>query len=119
MSTVEAKVVDWLADGEVGASSKTMAFWLTWQKKIQDGGHPYDPADFDRCLRLLEAAPELRAKLPEMAKVSRYWAALVAHWDDVERSHLDEVGLGWTKARNAPKTYALMQRVLYPTRGAA
>lgn len=40
------------------------------------------------------------------------WAALIARWDEVEASHLEEVGLGWTKAWLAPKTYALMQEIL-------
>jgi hypothetical protein len=49
-----------------------------------------------------------------MAEVCPKWAALVARWDEVEASHLAEVGLGWTKSQEAPKTYALMDSILWP-----
>jgi hypothetical protein len=114
MDKTQTQVIDWLANGEVGISSNTMAFWLAFEKTVDDSSHPHDPADLDRCLKLLQRAPLLRAQLPKMAQVSREWAALVARWDEVERSHLDEVGLGWTKAHSAPKTYKLMREVLIP-----
>lgn len=113
MTPAQQKTIDWLANGETGISSKTMAFWLAFDVKMSDASHPLDPTDFDRCLRLLDAVPEMRPHLPRMAKVSPQWARLVKHWDEVERCHLKEVGLGWTKARSAPETYYLMQRVLY------
>jgi hypothetical protein len=105
-------VVQWLAGARTGTSSMTMAFWLAFATKYQHSSHPYDPADFDRCLGLLDAAPELRAQLPAMRGVSETWARLVDRWDDIEAMHLDEVGLGWTKADRAPRTYALMKSVL-------
>ena len=111
MSVPLEKVADWLANGERGLSSETMAMWLAMGKLPKWHSHPLDPDDLDRCLKLLEWVPELRAELPRMAGVSRRWAALVANWDRIERSHLDEVGLGWTKARSAPKTYDLMKSI--------
>lgn len=106
----QSQVLDWLATGCIGTSSKCMALWLAfgrWSKDWPDG-YPYDPADFDRCLLLLAKAPGLRQHLSKMAEVSPEWAALVARWDEVERSHLAEVGLGWSKGRSARKTYDLM-----------
>jgi hypothetical protein len=104
----------WLAHGSRGISSNTMFSVLTGVDALggRHGSHPHDPDDLDRCLRLLAAVPELRAKLPLMAKQSPEWAALVEHWQAIEQSHLDEVGLGWTKARSAPKTYVLMRSVI-------
>jgi hypothetical protein len=112
MSDLQRKVVEWLAHGDRGMSSETMAFWLAWGEKGNSRSHPYDPDDLDRCLRLLEQVPELRPLLPRMASVSDKWARLVANWERIEASHLDEVGLGWSKARRAPKTYAMMKEVL-------
>ncbi len=63
-----------------------------------------------------DKAPGLRPLIPKMAEVSKDWAALVPRWDEVEASHLAEVGLGWTKARSAPKTYELMASILRPER---
>jgi hypothetical protein len=103
----------WLAHGERGTSSNTMFSVLTGVDACRDHrDHPHDPADFDRCLRLLAAVPRLRLLLPKMAEEGPVWAALVARWDEIERCHLDEVGLGWTKARSAPRTYALMREVI-------
>lgn len=110
----------WLASGARGTSSNTMFTVLTGVDALGDSrpSHPHDPDDFDRCLALLHDVPELRAKLPLMATTkSRAWIALVVNWDQIERSHLDEVGLGWTKAGSAPKTYDLMRSILKAAEG--
>ena len=112
-------VVRWLAAGNTGVSSETMAFWLGFAIKRSCGGHPWDPSDFDRCLKLLAAVPELRPQLAAMRGLSIEWARLVDRWDDIEALHLDEVGLGWTKADRAPRTYALMKSVLAPKQSEA
>src|SRR5690348_9189841 len=108
----QTRTLEWLANGETGMSSETMAFWLGFGVKPECISHPYDPDDLDRCLRLLFVVPEMRPHLQKMAELSEAWKRLIAHWDEIEQSHLDEVGLGWTKGRAAPKTYALMQEVL-------
>lgn len=112
MTEAQLKTIGWLANGETGLSSETMAFWLAFDVKKDDDSHPHDPDDLDRCLMLLDAVPEMRPHLPRMAEISPEWAALVANWDVIERSHLDEVGLGWTKAKSAPKTYELMRATI-------
>lgn len=110
-------LVEWLAGGRRGVSSNTMVQHLTgWpaldSRYDRKGDIPHDPDDLDRCLQLLEAVPLLRVMLPQMATHSPGWAALVEHWAEIEASHLDEVGLRWTKARRAPKTFALMRKVI-------
>lgn len=112
LDETEDQVLVWLATGEIGVSSKCMALWLGFGKRARDTGYPRDPDDLDRCLKLLDRAPGLRDRLPSMAAISKTWAALVNRWPEIEASHLDEVGLGWTKARSAPNTYALMREVI-------
>jgi len=107
MTETQKQVVKWLATGRVGSSSKCMAMWLAFGERAEPYA-PADPDDLDRCLKLLDKAPGLRPLIPKMAEVSKDWAALVPRWAEVEASHLAEVGLGWTKARSAPKTYDLM-----------
>jgi hypothetical protein len=109
-----AGLVEWLAGGERGVSSNTIVEHLTGWPALKgwSGDIPHDPDDLDRCLKLLAAVPLLRVMLPAMATHSPEWAAMVARWDEVEASHLDEVGLGWTKARSAPKTYAMMRQII-------
>lgn len=108
------QLLRWFAFGQVGISSKCMAIYLGIgeRPKPRDQGHPHDPDDFDRCLALLEAVPSLRHRLPLMAHISPEWKALVENWDRIEASHLEEVGLGWTKASSGPVTYALMRWVI-------
>ena len=106
-----SQVLDWLANGRVGLSSKTMAMIALGSppKRID---YPYDPDDLNRCLLLLEAAPSVRDAFPEIAASSKVWAALIANWGEIEQTFIDEVGLNWCKANSAPKTYDLMKRVV-------
>jgi hypothetical protein len=106
--TIKDDILVWLAGDGVGESSKCMAYWLGLGKRLGRGSHPYDPADLDRCLRLLEYIPQLKPLIPTMAEISPQWAALASRWEELAKCHVDEVGIGWTKARSAPKTYALM-----------
>lgn len=107
-------LIQWLANGERGVSSNSIVQHLTGLETLRgwDLDIPHDPDDLDRCLQLLEAVPLLRVMLPKMATASPRWAALIQRWDEIEASHLDEVGLRWTKAKRAPKTYALMRSVI-------
>ena len=116
MTETQKQVIEWLALGEVGLSSRCLALWLGFGQLVlpHECFEPADPGDLDRCLRLLAWAPGLRPMLPRMAEVSPAWAALVARWDEVEASHLAEVGLGWSKGRSAPKTLKLMESIRRP-----
>lgn len=103
------KILDWFVTGRVGASSKAMACAVLGMK--HDKSHPRDPADFNRCLLLLEQAPEIRQHMDKVAAINDTWAKLVERWDEVERCFMDEVGRDWCKARSAPKTYDLMKTI--------
>ncbi|MBI4695522.1 MAG: hypothetical protein HY749_16010 [Gammaproteobacteria bacterium] len=74
--------------------------------------YPHDPADFNRCLKFVAAVPEARQHFYTIAKLSKEWAAIIQHWDRIEAQFLDEVGYDWCRRREAPKTYALMRKVL-------
>lgn len=78
----------WLANGERGMSSDAIVQKATGVR-VGDAFHdgtaiPYDPADFRRCVLLVQCYPILRFKLPEMAEVSTQWANIVNHWDELE-----------------------------------
>jgi hypothetical protein len=105
----------WLACDDRGDSSNAIAVHLAplihrrspivpWNT---GKSHPIDPADFGRCVRLLEAEPLLRPHFPKMAKVSPQWAALVAVWDELEALYREEFRSG-----QAPKLYQRMQELL-------
>lgn len=103
------KILEWFANGRVGASSKAMA--CAAADLPHNKSHPYDPDDLNRCLLLLEAVPEIRDNMNKVAGISATWTKLVARWSEVEQCFLDEVGLNWCKAHSAPKTYQLMKDI--------
>lgn len=72
----------WIVSRDTGTSSK--ALWAVMMDTKGGTSHPSDGSDIGRCIRLLDAIPEWRERLPEMAGVSKYWAALVANWSELE-----------------------------------
>ncbi len=82
MTSISGAVLTWLCQGRVGASSRCMAAHLTGMQ--HDSSHPHDAGDFNRCLDLLDAVPDLRERLSKMSDVNAYWAALVSDWDRIE-----------------------------------
>lgn len=106
MSQIQTKVLNWIATGRVGASSKAMAMAACGLPN--DGSYPHDPDDLNRCLLLLESVPDVRDHFEKIAALGVVWERLIGRWADIEASFLDEVGLNWSKAQAAPKTYALM-----------
>lgn len=79
----KAKLLDWLASGDTGMSSKTIAKCAIGRKPDHDWSIPYDSDDFSRCYRLLQLIPELRGVLPVLAQKFPMWAPLVAEWDEL------------------------------------
>ncbi|HGW3984074.1 TPA: hypothetical protein ACNICG_003433 [Acinetobacter baumannii] len=107
------KVIRWFATGRTGLSSMCMAVTLMNGSPLSTAkDYPRDPADLSRCIKLLDAVPELREKLSEMAKVSSVWAALIAQWDQLEALFKEESRYPEDSAWRAPKTFELMQKII-------
>ncbi|HBO25091.1 MAG TPA: hypothetical protein DD649_19720 [Providencia sp.] len=70
----------WLASDDVGSSSRYMAAILSGQFSAPNH-YPWDGADLGRCIRLLEAVPELANQLHEMKTCSPQWSAVINNWD--------------------------------------
>lgn len=87
MTNTQMAILHWLANGETGMSSETMAFWLGFGIRKNSPRHPHDAGDFGRCLGLLSAAPALRDTITDMAVLSQHWESLVMHWADIERQY--------------------------------
>lgn len=92
----------WLASDDTGLSSLFVAHVLAPLAGLgyvhcdrgEDRDHPRDPADFGRCVRLLEAVPELRPHLPRMAEHGPVWAAIAAEWDTLEGWYQEDLPTG-------------------------
>lgn len=93
-----------------GASSQAMLAVKLGLKEHQlrdELYHPYDPADLNRCIKAFGWG-----KPDWMHGVTPTWTAYVEHWDELIetfKSELDNPGWG------APKTYALMQEIVWGT----
>jgi hypothetical protein len=80
--------LNWLLSGDTGASSESIM-------RVMEGvpGACYTPMDLwdvGRCVRLLDRIPEYRERLAEMGKASKYWAALLPHWGELEQFYRDQ-----------------------------
>ncbi len=106
-------VLKWLANGDTGVSSETMAFRMLGIKRRRiDEYHPSDPDDLNRCIKFLHEVPGARRKLNMIRKVSPVWNAIIDHWSDLEQMFIDEVGYDWSKSKRAPKTYDRMKKII-------
>ena len=111
MSEMNDKILKWFCAGEVGCSSIAMAASVAGVGEGAEKAHPYDPADLNRCLLLLEEVPEIRSCMEKVAAISPAWAALVARWGEVEECFLREAGLNWSVGGRAPETYRRMKSI--------
>lgn len=75
------RLIEWALGDSTGMSAKCIARHMVGLPT--DGSYPHDGGDFGRCEKLLDACPEFRERLPEMAKVNPYWAALVPRWGEI------------------------------------
>lgn len=73
------KAMWWISNGHVGMSSETMWNCLIGNEKFEVR-HPWDPDDFSRCYKLLEAVPEWKLELHKLKPLSKQWSNLVDNW---------------------------------------
>jgi hypothetical protein len=107
------KIIEWFARGDVGLSSRAMAMVLAGiPLRKHDKFHPLDPSDVRRCLLFLEAVPEAREQMDCFREISDEWNSLIDNWKEIEATLLEEMGLYPKSGAFAPKTYALMKRIL-------
>ena len=99
------KLVTWFAGRDTGSSSKHMAAVAAGAEG--DGSHPLDPDDLGRCIRLVEAVPEVRDAFPAIAASTPKWKAIIDHWDElVAIFHSESRGCSYF---SAPQTYQRMR----------
>lgn len=104
-------IVRWFLSGDNGSSSEAVVAHMTGNVEGYHGWMlppPCDPDDLGRCLRLLEQHPAWALRIHEMAQYGPGWAGLCAQWNAIASSMAEEVGIDWSKGKNAPRTYRLM-----------
>lgn len=103
----------WFASDDTGTSSQTIARHMLGLPHNDGFGisEPCDGGDLGRCLRLLAKIPEWEPRVPELAKLSHTWAALVPQWDRLKALMIEETGPEFTRGKSAPRTYALIRQL--------
>ncbi len=104
---IHEQLCHWHSTGKTGLSSKHMAAIAGGAPG--NGYPPADPADLNRCIKLVEAVPTVREHFPAIAASSERWKVVIEHWDELVALFHAEVGPDWSTARNAPKTYQRMK----------
>ena len=82
---LRGKILHWLANGETGLSSKTIAF-ATAGISAARHRHPNDLYDFNRCLNLRNEIPETEEGLNRLAETCAQCRALRDHWQQLEQT---------------------------------
>lgn len=100
-------VTQWLQSDATGLSSLFMCYVLTGKGRGRQNNHPHDPSDLNRCIGLLDAAPELRSQIIKMKEHGPVWSALIDHWDELESLLREELPTG-----QAPKCYERMRAII-------
>ena len=106
---MKEKLLKWYATGEKGLSSENMAATvLGLPSRLY---HPCDPADLNRCIKLVDAVPEIKTKFPEIAKLSPQWKEVINNWEKLREMFISEVGFDWQNHKSAGKTYEFMKQL--------
>jgi hypothetical protein len=100
----------WIANGEVGMSSKTM--WNCFMGSANYPiNYPDDPDDFSRCYKLLEAVPEWKNELHKLKPLSEAWNNLVENWDKLTEMFEENQKTNWNNYKKIGM-YEFMQTLI-------
>ena len=109
----DSKLLEWYRKSDVGISSKAMvAVMLGDKPEWPRYCYPLAPADFNRCLMLVEAVPDVALFMGEISRICPVWKALVDRWDEIKDVFIGEVGLNWSNGGKASKTFKLMRSII-------
>lgn len=111
-TNVESRAAWWFINGERGNSSEFMWSVFTGTSK-KDVCYPHDPADFNRCYKLLQAIPEWKTRLKELKRYGLQWSNLVDNWDKLTEMFEQNVKEYW---KNVDKIgmHVLMNKCIKP-----
>lgn len=109
---IEEKANWWITNGRVGMSSKTMWSCFMGVKDFKVN-HPYDPDDFSRCYKLLEAVPEWKSPqyMQRLKRLSTAWSNLVDNWDKLTEMYELNVKNEWKNSKEIGM-YQLMDKLI-------
>lgn len=104
---------EWIINGETGISSKTM--WAAINGVTLKGVEypkninfdvPYDPSDFNRCLKYVEDTGITKEQLQTVKEVFPWWAPFIDNWEKIVEIFKSELHL-----RSMHKTFDYIQEL--------
>lgn len=106
LEQIRLEVLTWLANGNVGMSSKSIAFHMA---KIDAGAKaiPGDPADFKRCTEMLSACPSIK-NISSLAEYAPQYAPYINNWGKMLALYKEDVERHENKA---PNLYNYMKKL--------
>lgn len=91
---------NWLVGDDTGVSSSTMVSICLGAKPskvgaegVSDYDAPHDSGDFGRCLRLVRAAPEIRANFNRISRLVPSFKGILENWSELETMYADRTKL--------------------------
>ncbi len=92
---IDKRLLKWWCCGDTGSSSEAIVFVMCGLNpkailKTHWSSYPYDSGDFGRCYKLLQAIPEWRGRIKEMACLGNVWDKIAITWQDLENLYVDE-----------------------------
>lgn len=107
---ITPNINNWLARGDRGSSSETIVQHLTGVNVAGMWGMtaPADQSDLSRCIKLIEAAPEIKEEFYRMREVGKVWSRFVDEWEDLVSLFLTECP---NHRGSAPRTFSRMQQL--------
>lgn len=115
---LSSQAIQWLAEGDRGASAETIFTHLTGVDALRGtvASHPDDAVSFGRCRKLLEQCPEIAERFHGMRFVSPYWNALFTHWQ-LLCEEMDIEAPNWRRNRGvAPSTFSRIKNLINEVR---
>ena len=90
------KPEQWIIEGEVGTSSRTI--WAVMMGIVTEPQQcdwnydtPSDPDDMSRCVKLIILFPEWRPRLNEVAQIFPKWTPYIREWNKLEKMYFQWV----------------------------
>lgn len=103
MTDAKTQVLQWFANGRVGASSRTIALagvGIQHPSPVE----PSDPSDLNRCMEMLASCPSI--SLESVVKMYPWYKPFVDNWSELVSMHENEAHSG-----RAPSLYKRMKEL--------
>ena len=89
---------EWIVNGSVGISSKTM-WGVLMGVKVERGDKPYDPDDFSRCYGLYKSCELKQFDLNKIARILPYWKPYIDNWQKLSLMYELNIKQNWKNSK--------------------